>query len=61
MYAVTVDGQPYALKVYSAAGLNDIMQTHGKFGLIGVLFEREKENAPAGLSDLGKKKPQAFT
>ncbi len=55
VYAVTVEGQPYALKIYSAAGLNEVMQAHGTFGLKGVLFEREKEGAPPGLSDLGQK------
>ena len=55
MYAVTVEGQPFALKIYSAAGLNDMMQTHGTFGLTGVLFEKAEEGSPQGLSDIGQK------
>jgi len=55
VYAVSVEGQPFALKVYSAAGLSEMMQTHGTFGLKGVLFDKDKEGGSPGLSDLGQK------
>jgi serine/threonine protein kinase len=55
VYAVTAGGQPFALKMYSASGLNDMMQTHGSFGLMGVLLDQGKEGAPPGLSEIGQK------
>jgi serine/threonine protein kinase len=55
VYAVAVDGQPFALKIYSATGLNDMMQTHGTFGLMGVLLDKGRQEAAPGLSDIGQK------
>lgn len=55
VYAVTVDGQPFALKIYSASGLNAMMQTHGAFGLMGVLLDKETGEAGQGLSEIGQK------
>ena len=55
VYAVRVDNQPYALKIYSAEEVKDITEFHGRFGLAGVLQELESQDAGASLTGLGKK------
>gem|GEM_PF-1225039 len=55
VYAVTVDDRPFALKIYAATKLREIMGVHGKFGLGGILHDMESRDRPALLSDLGKR------
>ena len=54
VYSVTFEKKPYALKIYSAAQLHELVQAHGKFGLAGVLYDLEQEEHAATLTDLGK-------
>jgi len=54
VYAVTVDNRPYALKLYSAGKLGEMMETHGKFGLGGILHDLEKMDKRTRLTDLGR-------
>lgn len=55
VYAVSVGGKPYALKLYSAARVKGMIQTHGNFGLGGILHDLESRDRPTVLSDLGKR------
>ena len=55
VYAVRVNNQPYALKIYSADQVKDITEFHGRFGLAGALEVLEGQDAGASLADLGKK------
>lgn len=54
VFSVLVDNQPFALKVYSARELHDTMTLHGKFGLAGILYQRESGEKPAELTDIGR-------
>jgi len=55
VYAVRVNNQPYALKIYSADQVKDITEFHGRFGLAGALEGLEGQDVGASLADLGKK------
>lgn len=55
VYAVKTGGRPYALKIYSAHHLKEMMAAHGKFGLGGILLDLEGREGTVRLSDLGKK------
>jgi len=55
VYAVSVKGQPYALKIYSARQIREVMKSHGMFGLGGILQDMEESRGPGILSDLGKR------
>ncbi len=55
VYSVTVNNRSYALKIYSAKEIQQIVQIHGNFGLAGILAHAEGAGQPALLSDLGKK------
>jgi len=55
VYAVTVGNEPYALKINSIPHMQEIMETHGKFGLGGILHDL-KESSGANLRiDIGQK------
>lgn len=53
VYSVTVDNLPYALKIYSAREIRETMQTHGRFGLGGVLQDMEDSTKQTTLNELG--------
>ncbi|MBI5251257.1 MAG: hypothetical protein HY912_17350 [Desulfomonile tiedjei] len=55
VFAVLVDKQPFALKIYSAFELQDMMRIHGCFGLSGMLQDLANEEAPTFLSKFGQK------
>jgi len=50
VYAVRVNNQPYALKIYSADHVKDLTEFHGRFGLAGALDGLEGQDA--GTSSL---------
>ncbi len=54
VYAVTVDGKPHALKIYSAREIKDVVDIHGKFGLGGILYDLEERDPSERLSSLGQ-------
>lgn len=55
VYSVSANNRPYALKIYSAREIQDIVRMHGNFGLAGILADMNVTDKPALLSDLGKK------
>ena len=55
VYAVKMGGKPYALKMYSAGHLEEMMATHGRFGLGGILLDLEARTGAARLTDLGRR------
>lgn len=55
VYSVVANNRPYALKIYSAKEIQQIVKIHGNFGLAGILAHSEATGKPALLSDLGKK------
>lgn len=55
VFAVSVDRQPFALKIYSSFELQDIMRTHGHFGLAGMLQDLAQEDGQTFLSKFGQK------
>ncbi len=55
VYSVKVGKETYALKIYSGASVNQMMETHGKCGLGGLLEDIRSEDPHKMLSSLGKK------
>jgi serine/threonine protein kinase len=55
VFAVSVDQQPFALKIYSSFELQDMMRIHGNFGLAGMLKDLPNEDSPTFLSKFGQK------
>jgi serine/threonine protein kinase len=55
VYSVLVNKQPFALKLYSARELKDVMLAHGSFGLGGILHEVENRGEHTVLTNLGQK------
>lgn len=55
VYSVVEGGKPYALKLYSARHIKEVIDTHGKFGLGGILHDLASQEGPARLSDLGRR------
>jgi len=55
VFAVTFQDQPFALKIYLAHAVQDMVRIHGKFGLAGLLHDLDTEDQPAFLSKLGEK------
>lgn len=55
VYSVMVNNKHYALKIYSAREVQQIVNIHGNFGLAGILAHSESAGQPALLSDLGQK------
>jgi hypothetical protein len=55
VYEVTASGQTYALKIYSARQLKEVMKDHGRFGLGGIIQDIEEMDRSAMLGQLGKK------
>ena len=55
VFAVSVDQQPFALKIYSSSELQDMMRIHGNFGLAGMLQDLANEDSPTFLSKFGQK------
>jgi serine/threonine protein kinase len=55
VFAVSVDQQPFALKIYSSFELQDMMRIHGNFGLAGMLSDLANEDSPTFLSKFGQK------
>lgn len=55
VFAVSIDRQPYALKIYSSFELQDMMRIHGHFGLGGMLQDLAEEDGQTFLSKFGQK------
>ena len=55
VFAVSIDGRPFALKIYSSFELQSTMRIHGNFGLAGMLQDLEKEEGQTFLSKFGQK------
>ncbi len=55
VYSVVEGGRPYALKLYSASRLKEVITNHGKFGLGGILHDLGGLAGPTRLSDLGRR------
>lgn len=55
VYSVVEGGTPYALKLYSSRQLKEVMASHGKFGLGGILHDLDGLQGPTRLSDLGRR------
>jgi serine/threonine protein kinase len=53
--AVSIDSQPFALKIYSSFELQDLMRIHGNFGLSGMLQDLANEDGQTFLSKFGQK------
>ncbi len=54
VYAVTVDGKPCAIKIYSAREIKDVVRIHGKFGLGGILDDLDERDQSDRISSLGQ-------
>jgi serine/threonine protein kinase len=55
VFAVSIDQQQFALKIYSSFELQDMMRIHGNFGLAGMLKDLANEDSPTFLSNFGQK------
>jgi serine/threonine protein kinase len=55
VFAVSIDRQPFALKIYSSFELQDLMTIHGNFGLSGMLQDLSNEDGQTFLSQFGQK------
>lgn len=55
VFSVSIDQQPFALKIYSSFELQDMMRIHGNFGLAGMLKDLANEDSPTFLSKFGQK------
>ena len=55
VFSVAFQDQPFALKIYSAHAVQDMLRVHGKFGLAGLLHDVDVEDQPTFLSRLGEK------
>jgi serine/threonine protein kinase len=55
VFAVSIDRQAYALKIYSSFELQDMMRIHGRFGLAGMLQDLAEEDGQTFLSKFGQK------
>lgn len=54
VFAVEVDKRPYALKLYAAAELREVIETHGAFGLGGLLQELDQRSEHSLMLCLGR-------
>jgi serine/threonine protein kinase len=55
VFAVTVNDKSFALKIYSAPEIQDVVRIHGPLGLGGMLQDLAHEDSPTFLNKLGQK------